>query len=94
MLPERVAAIKAYPRPHNLRALRRFLGMTGFYARLIPNYSKRADILHALKRKGAKFEWTRNHQWAFKDLKQALCEAPVLQIPNFEKEFVLVTDAS
>jgi len=52
VLPERIAAIKAYPRPHNLRALRRFLGMTGFYARFIPNSSKRADILHAVKRRG------------------------------------------
>ena len=94
VLPERVAAIKAYPRPTNLRALRRFIGMTGFYARFIPNYSKRAEVLHALKRKGAKFEWTPERQSAFEELKQALSEAPVLQIPDFEKEFVLVSDAS
>lgn len=36
VLPDRVAAIHSYPRPHNLRALRRFLGMIGFYARFIP----------------------------------------------------------
>ena len=38
VLPDRVAAIKAYPRPTNLRALRRFVGMTGFYAQFIPDY--------------------------------------------------------
>jgi len=94
VLPDRVAAINSYPPPTNLRTLRRFIGMTGFYARFIPDYSKRAAVLHALKKKGAKFVWTEEHQIAFNSLKQALMEAPVLQVPNFDKEFVLVTDAS
>ena len=94
VLPDRVAAIRAYPRPANLRALRRFNGMTAFYARFIPNYSHRAAVLHALKKKGVKFEWTEEHQLVFDFLKQALSEAPALQVPDFEKEFVLVTDAS
>jgi hypothetical protein len=51
VLPERVEAIQRYPRPTNLRALRRFLGMIGFYARFIPGYSGKAATLHALKRK-------------------------------------------
>jgi hypothetical protein len=38
VLPERVEAIRKYPRPVNLRALRRFLGMVGFYARFILQY--------------------------------------------------------
>ena len=94
VLPERVEAIKAYPRPTNLRILRRFIGMTEFYARFVPDFSKRAAPLHALKRKEAKFTWAQEHQSAFEFLKQALSEAPVLQVPDFEKEFVLVTVAS
>ena len=94
VLPERVAAISAYPRPHKLRTLRRFLGMTGFYARFIPEFSNCAAPLHALKRKGAIFDWTSEHNDAFETLKKALSQAPVLQIPDFTKEFVLVTDAS
>ena len=42
VLPERVEAIKAYPRPTNLRSLRRFIRMTGFYACFIPDFTKRA----------------------------------------------------
>jgi len=41
-----------------------------------------------------KFVWGEEHQAAFESLKRALCEAPVLQIPNFTKDFTLVTDAS
>ena len=94
VLPDRVAAIGSYPAPTNLRTLRRFLGMTGFYARFIPNYSKCAAALHALKKKGARFVWTHEYQVAFDSLKRALSQAPVLQIPDFRKKFILVTDAS
>ena len=94
VLPDRVAAIKAYPRPTNLRNLRRFVGMTGFYAPFVPEYSRRAAVLHALKRNVVRFMGTEEHQTAFVSLKQALSEAPVLQVPDSSKQFVLVTDAS
>ena len=61
VLPDRVAAIRSYPCPTNLRTLRRFLAMIGFYARFIPNYSKCVAALHALKKKGARFVWTHEH---------------------------------
>jgi len=94
VLPDRVTTIQEYPRPTNLRALRRFMGMVGFYARFIPGYANVASVLHALKKKGVHFVWGAEHQAAFDHLKQALCEAPVLQVPDFREEFVLVTDAS
>ena len=94
ILPERVVALVNYPRPANLRALRRFIGMVGFYARFIPGYADIVAVLHELKRKGVTFRWGPEHQTAFETLKRVLSEAPVLQIPDFRKEFVLVTDAS
>jgi hypothetical protein len=71
-----------------------FIGMVGFYARFIPTYSSIAAPLHALKRKEVAFVWRGEHHRPFDLLKQALCEAPVLQIPDFRKDFILVTDAS
>src|SRR2546430_15478915 len=38
--------------------------------------------------------WKENQEEAFKKLKEALITAPVLIYPNFEKEFILYTDAS
>jgi hypothetical protein len=46
-----------------------------------------------LKQKGVRFVWGDEQQTSFDSLKRALSEASVLQIPDFEKEFVLVTDA-
>ena len=80
VLPDRVAAIRELTRPTNSRSLRQFIAMAGFYARFVPNFSKRAAPLHALKKKGAKFLWAEEHQTAFESLKQAFCEAPVLQV--------------
>jgi hypothetical protein len=94
MLPDRVTTIQCYLRPSNLRALQRFLGMVGYYARFIQDFSRRAAPLHALKKKGVPFHWEDERQDAFDALKQALCEAPVLQPPDFSKDFVLVTDVS
>jgi hypothetical protein len=67
--------------------------MVDFYARFIPDFSGRAAPLHGLKKR-VPFHWREEHQEAFDALKQTLCEAPVLQAPDFSKEFVLVTDAS
>ena len=72
VLPDRVESIQRYPRPTNLRALRRFLGMVGFYARFVPEYSRKAATLHALKKKDFPFVWDEAHQWAFDSLKRAL----------------------
>jgi hypothetical protein len=70
------------------------MGMVGFYARFIPNFAETVSILHELKRKGVAFAWGPEHQKGFEALKQALCQAPVLQVPDFGKNFVLTTDAS
>jgi hypothetical protein len=71
VLPDRVEAIQRYPRPTKRRALRRFLEMVGFYARFVPEYSRKAAALHALKRKDVPFVWYEEHQRAFDSLKKS-----------------------
>jgi hypothetical protein len=68
--------------------------MVGFYSRFIPDFSMKASPLHKLKGKGIQFKWGEEHQVSFDLLKKALCEAPLLQVPDFEKDFILATDAS
>jgi hypothetical protein len=68
MLSDRIAAIQRYPHPTNLKALRRFIGMVGFYARFIPGYSRKTTMLHGLKRKDVQFVWCRENQVALEPL--------------------------
>jgi hypothetical protein len=60
ILPDRATAIQRYPRPTNLRSLRRFMGMVGFYVRFIPGYGEVAAVLYGLKKKGVLFVWVRS----------------------------------
>ena len=53
-----------------------------------------AKPLIDLMKKGIKWQWGEEEEKAFIHLKMALVSAPILLIPNFEKEFVLTTDAS
>lgn len=38
--PEKIAALKTWPRPQNLKELKSFLGFSGYYRRFVKNYSK------------------------------------------------------
>ena len=50
--------------------------------------------MHQLLAKGITFDWTPECQQAFEDLKGKLVSLPVLAFPDFDKSFVLETDAS
>jgi len=68
--------------------------MVGIYVRFIPAHHSVVAPLHDLRKEGVYFCWRETHQAAFGSLKRALCEAPLLHIPNYEMDFVLSTYAS
>ena len=89
-----VKAVECFPRPRDVKVLRRFLGMSSYYRKFIPKFAAIAEPLHRLTRKEMKFTWSPDSQVAFDELKQKLCQAPVLEFPSFDKPYVLETDAS
>ena len=82
--------------PNRKKHLRSFLGLTGYYRRFIPDYATVAAPLTDLTRKDApnKLTWNMPCNQAFSALKQALCSSPILQSPDFQRPFILQTDAS
>ena len=90
----KVEDMKRFPPPANQRAVRRFLGMVGYYRKFCPNFATVAAPITALLRKGHKFQWTQDCMDAFQLLKTMLCSSPVLAAPNFDKPFKLAVDAS
>ena len=92
--PQKIVAIEQFPTPTNPKQLKTFCGMVSYYRRFIPNCSKIASPLYKLLKKDANFEWTDAQENAFQHLKSKLISRPILQYPDFSKEFVLTTDAS
>ncbi|GFT98737.1 retrovirus-related Pol polyprotein from transposon 297 [Trichonephila clavipes] len=90
----KVRTIAEMKPPKNNREVSKFLGMIGWYQKFIPHYADICGPLYWLKKKGAKFNWSTEAQGAFNKVKRALTEAPVLQLPNFQEQFNLFTDAS
>ncbi|KAK9703421.1 Reverse transcriptase (RNA-dependent DNA polymerase) [Popillia japonica] len=75
-------AVKNFKRPENLREVRQFLGLTGFFRRFIQNYATIASPLTLLTRKETRWKWEDEQEKAFEHLKQSLSERPVLALYN------------
>lgn len=82
-----------WPLPKNVKELRGFLGLTGYYRRFVRNYGIIAHPLTDLTKKDA-FLWNHKPEDAFQRLKQVLTSVPVLQLSNFNQQFTVEYDAS
>ena len=86
--------IQNLPLPNTVKDLRSFLGHVGFYRRFIQDFAKVSKPLTTLLCKDKDFIIDEEGKRAFKTLKQALIEAPILQIPNWDLPFEIMCDAS
>lgn len=89
----KVQAVLDWPRPTNLKHLRGFRGLTGYYRRFIKSYATLANPLTNLLKEDV-FQWSPEAEDSFQNLKQAITAAPVLALPAFMIPFILETDAS
>jgi hypothetical protein len=90
----KVTAVTEWKPPKNVGEIRSFLGLAGYYRRFIENFSKIAKPMTKLLKKEKKIEWTEGCENSFQELKKRLVSAPVLCLPNVEKEFQVYCDAS
>ena len=92
----KVERIREWPRPLTKKQLKSLLGLLSYYAKFLPHYATVAAPLYDLTSHASptQLKWSREAEEAFQALKQALCEEPVLKAPDFNKPFLLHTDAS
>ncbi|GJV38473.1 putative reverse transcriptase domain-containing protein [Tanacetum coccineum] len=92
--PAKIEAIKDWASPKTPTKIRQFLGLAGYYRRFIEGFSKIARPMTKLTQKSVKFEWGEKAEAAFQLLKQKLCSAPILALPEGSENFVVYCDAS
>lgn len=74
-------------------ALRGFLCLAGYYRRFIDDFDTMAAPLAPLLHKEG-FQWTNAATIVLTTLKEVLSTAPVLQLPDYTKPFIVDCDAS
>nr|GEU34727.1 putative reverse transcriptase domain-containing protein [Tanacetum cinerariifolium] len=77
-----------------IREVRQFLGLVAYYQIFIEGFSKIAKSLTELTQKNKKYIWGENQESVFQLLKQKLCEASILALPEGNDDFVVYCDAS
>lgn len=92
--PDKVEAMQAVPEPTNLRQLRSVLGLFNYYRKFIPNFAARTRHMTDMLKKDQFVIFSEAARAEFHDVKQLLCEAPILQLPHSEFPFVIHCDAS
>eukprot|EP00884_Botryococcus_braunii_P000165 jgi/Botrbrau1/10149/Bobra.0121s0001.1 len=92
--PKLTLHVVTWPTPTTVHELRCFLGLTNYFRKFIQGYASITRCLTNLFKKGAVWDWTAEWAAAFSRLKTALTTAPVLRIPDFNRPFEVVADAS
>ncbi|GJZ56355.1 putative reverse transcriptase domain-containing protein [Tanacetum coccineum] len=92
--PSKIESIKDCASPKSPTKIRQFLGLVGYYQRFIEGFSKIAKSMTKLTRKGVKFDWGDKEEAAFQLIKQKLCSALILALPEGSEDFIVYCDAS
>nr|GFA57039.1 putative reverse transcriptase domain-containing protein [Tanacetum cinerariifolium] len=92
--PAKIESIKDWASPKTPTEIRQFLGLAGYYRRFIEGFSKIAKSMTKLTQKEIKFDWSEKEENSFQLIKQKLRSAPILALPEGNKDFVVYCDAS
>ncbi|GJQ93434.1 putative reverse transcriptase domain-containing protein [Tanacetum coccineum] len=92
--PAIIDSVKDWASPKSPMEIRQFLGLAGYYRRFIEGFSKITKPMTKLTQKKVKFVWGDKQEAAFQLLKQNLCSAPILALPEGSKDFIAYCEAS
>jgi len=93
MEQEKIKAVKKWKTLTRVKDVESFLEFANFYRCFIQNFSHTTKPLNKLKGKN-EWKWEKEHQRAFKELKEKITSQPVLALLRREGKFRVETDAS
>ncbi|KAJ9527526.1 hypothetical protein QJQ45_025744 [Haematococcus lacustris] len=92
--PAKIQSIKDWPPLNDVAAIRSFVGLATYFRMFIQGFAKLVEPLTNLTKKDVTWCWDDKCEEAFQGVKHALSNAPVLSLPDFNKEFQVLCDAS
>ncbi|GJR17130.1 putative reverse transcriptase domain-containing protein [Tanacetum coccineum] len=92
--PAKVETITKWPRPTMVTKVRSFLGLAGYYRRLVEGFTLLDLPLMKHMRKGEKIVWNEEREKSFEKLKRRLVSSPVLTLPSRTGGYHINRDAS
>ncbi|GJT56827.1 putative reverse transcriptase domain-containing protein, partial [Tanacetum coccineum] len=92
--PVKIESIKDWASPKSPSDIRQFLCLVGYYRRFIEGFLKITKLMTMLTQKKVKYEWGDKQETAFQLLKQKLCSAPILALPEGSEDFIVYCDTS
>ena len=92
--PKKVEAIVNMPKPSDVAALQRLLGMVKYLSQYIPHESVTTAPPRNLLKKDAKWDWQHEHDQAIDKLKKTLTSNPVLAFYDVTRPVTIQADAS
>ncbi|GJR18400.1 putative reverse transcriptase domain-containing protein [Tanacetum coccineum] len=90
----KIESIKKWEAPRTPTKICQFMGLAGYYWRFVKDFLKIAKPLTKLTQKTKKLIWEKEQEEAFQTLKNKLCDAPILSLPERSKNFMVYYDAS
>jgi len=91
--PKKVEVIRNWPVLSSQKEVQKFIGLVNYYRTFIEGFTLLTAPLRELNVDGVEFAWKEHHQKAFQALKLAVTTAPCLAHPDYDKAFIIYTDA-
>ena len=92
--PSNILKVKQFPKPHNKKAIQRFMGLVNFNRRFIRHFAEISRPLTTLLSDKVAFLWGDEQDKAFELLRNILSQVDSLFLPDWNRPFHIQSDAS